>query len=434
MAGGLNKLSPKAVQHAKEPGYYGDGGGLWLQISKLGGKSWVFRFTMTGKAREMGLGSVHTVTLAEARTKALECRKAIADGRDPIEERKAKEARAKLEAEKTKTFEECANAYIEANRKDWKNEKHVQQWQNTLATYAFPKIGQLPVAAIDTGLVLSVLQQETGEDKAQLWHAKAETASRLRGRIEVILDWAAFRGYREGENPARWKGHLDNELNARSKARDVEHHPSLPYVRTGAFMVELRKREGIAARALEFAILCASRSGEIREATWAEIDLPGRVWTIPKGRMKAEKEHRVPLSDEAVKLLEALPHVGTDLLFPAPRGGELSNSTLNAVIKRMHEDETKAGRIGWIDPKLNKIATQHGFRSTFRDWAGETTAYPREVCEHALAHKLADGVEAAYQRGDLLAKRARLMADWARYCGTVQGNAENVVAMKKGAA
>jgi integrase len=419
MAGGINKLSAVAVQKAKEPGYYGDGGGLWMQISKLGGKSWVFRFTMHGKAREMGLGPVHTVTLAEARMKALECRKIVAEGRDPIAERKASETRAKLEAAKSKTFEECANAYIEANRAGWKNEKHVQQWQNTLATYAFPKIGQLPVAAIDTGLILSVLQQETGEDKALLWYAKTETASRLRGRLESILDWAAFRGYREGENPARWKGHLEHELPARSKVQKVEHHAALPYAELGAFMVELRKREGLSARALEFAILCASRSGEVRGATWAEIDLPGRIWTIPAERMKMKKEHRVPLSDEAAKLLEALPRiVGNDYVFPAPRGGQLSDMALTAVLRRMER--------GGL--------TQHGFRSTFRDWAGETTAYPREVCEHALAHKLADGVEAAYQRGDLLAKRARLMADWARYCGTVQGSAENVVAMKKGAA
>ena len=264
-----------------------------------------------------------------------------------------------------------------------------------------------------------MLQQETGEDKAQLWHAKTETASRLRGRLESILDWAAFRGYREGENPARWKGHLEHELPARSKVQKIEHHAALPYAELGAFMVELRKREGLSARALEFAILCASRSGEVRGATWAEIDLPGRIWTVPAERMKAGKEHRVPLSDEAVKLLEALPRiVGNDYVFPAPRGGQLSDMALTAVLRRMER--------GGL--------TQHGFRSTFRDWAGETTAYPREVCEHALAHKLADGVEAAYQRGDLLAKRARLMADWARYCGTVQGKAENVVAMKKGAA
>ena len=424
------ELSALAVSKLKTEGRYAVGGadGLHLRIAGAS-RAWVLRLAVGTRTdakgntvvhrRDIGLGSYPEVSLAEAREKARELRKQVRDGIDPIEERKVTKVRAALEAAKSKTFEECANAYIEANRAGWKNEKHVQQWQNTLATYAFPKIGQLPVAAIDTGLVLSVLQQETGEDKAHLWHAKTETASRLRGRLESILDWAAFRGYREGENPARWKGHLEHELPARSKVQKIEHHAALPYAELGAFMVELRKREGLSARALEFAILCASRSGEVRGATWAEIDLPGRIWTVPAERMKAGKEHRVPLSDEAVKLLEALPRiVGNDYVFPAPRGGQLSDMALTAVLRRMER--------GGL--------TQHGFRSTFRDWAGETTAYPREVCEHALAHKLADGVEAAYQRGDLLAKRARLMADWARYCGTVQGNAENVVAMKKGAA
>ena len=424
------ELSALAVSKLKTEGRYAVGGadGLHLRIAGAS-RAWVLRLAVGTRTdakgntvvhrRDIGLGSYPEVSLAEAREKARELRKQVRDGIDPIEERKVTKVRAALEAAKSKTFEECANAYIEANRAGWKNEKHVQQWQNTLATYAFPKIGQLPVAAIDTGLVLSVLQQETGEDKAQLWHAKTETASRLRGRLESILDWAAFRGYREGENPARWKGHLEHELPARSKVQKIEHHAALPYAELGAFMVELRKREGLSARALEFAILCASRSGEVRGATWAEIDLPGRIWTVPAERMKAGKEHRVPLSDEAVKLLEALPRiVGNDYVFPAPRGGQLSDMALTAVLRRMER--------GGL--------TQHGFRSTFRDWAGETTAYPREVCEHALAHKLADGVEAAYQRGDLLAKRARLMAVWARYCGTVQGNAENVVAMKKGAA
>ena len=424
------ELSALAVSKLKTEGRYAVGGadGLHLRIAGAS-RAWVLRLAVGTRTnakgntvvhrRDIGLGSYPEVSLAEAREKARELRKQVRDGIDPIEERKVTKVRAALEAAKSKTFEECANAYIEANRAGWKNEKHVQQWQNTLATYAFPKIGQLPVAAIDTGLVLSVLQQETGEGKAQLWHAKTETASRLRGRLESILDWAAFRGYREGENPARWKGHLEHELPARSKVQKIEHHAALPYAELGAFMVELRKREGLSARALEFAILCASRSGEVRGATWAEIDLPGRIWTVPAERMKAGKEHRVPLSDEAVKLLDALPRiVGNDYVFPAPRGGQLSDMALTAVLRRMER--------GGL--------TQHGFRSTFRDWAGETTAYPREVCEHALAHKLADGVEAAYQRGDLLAKRARLMADWARYCGTVQGNAENVVAMKKGAA
>ena len=417
--GNINRLTALQVQKLSKPGYHADGAGLHLCVKATGGKSWIFRYRFGGKEREMGLGPLHTVSLAEAREKALAQRKMLLEGVDPLAAKQASEVQRKLAEASVITFDSAATSYIASHRAGWKNEKHVQQWQNTLATYAFPKIGQLPVAAIDTGLVLSVLQQETGEDKAQLWHAKTETASRLRGRLESILDWAAFRGYREGENPARWKGHLEHELPARSKVQKIEHHAALPYAELGAFMVELRKREGFSARALEFAILCASRSGEVRGATWAEIDLPGRIWTVPAERMKAGKEHRVPLSDEAVKLLEALPRiVGNDYVFPAPRGGQLSDMALTAVLRRMER--------GGL--------TQHGFRSTFRDWAGETTAYPREVCEHALAHKLADGVEAAYQRGDLLAKRARLMADWARYCGTVQGSAENVVAMKKGAA
>lgn len=411
MAGGLNKLSAMAVQKAKTPGYYGDGGGLWLQISKLGGKSWVFRFTLHGKSREMGLGPVHTVLLADARGKALEHRKQIAEGLDPIEVRRTEQARAKLEAAKMKTFAECATAYIEAHRAGWKNEKHVKQWTATLETYAFPVMGALSVAGVDTGLVLRVLEP--------LWHTKTETASRLRGRIESVLDWAAFRGYRQGENPARWKGHLDNELPARSKVQAVEHHAALPYAEIGAFMADLQQREGISPRALEFAILTAARSGEVRGALWAEIDLKAFIWTIPKERMKMDKEHRVPLSNEAVKLLEGLPRIdGSEYVFPAPRGGQMSDMALTAVLRRM-----KRGDI-----------TQHGFRSTFRDWAGETTAYPREVIEHALAHKLKDKAEAAYQRGDLLVKRARLMADWSSYCGIVQKVSGKVIAINQAVA
>lgn len=406
MAGGLKKLSALAVQKEKKSGYYGDGGGLWLQISKLGGKSWVFRFTFNGKAREMGLGAVHTVSLAEARIKAQENRKAILEGQDPIEVRKSKCALTLQESAKRKTFKECAEAYIEANKAGWKNAKHAKQWENTLATYAYTILGALSVAAIDTGLILSVLQQEvtTKDGPAQLWYSKTETASRVRGRIEVILDWAAFRGYRQGENPARWKGHLEYELPARNKVQKVEHYAALPYAEIGTFMARLRNSNGIAARTLDFAILTATRSGEVRGARWEEIDFDNRIWTIPAIRMKAGVEHRVPLSDEAIDILKALPRFAhCEYVFPAPRNGPLSNGALLAVLRRM--------RLGHL--------TQHGFRSTFRDWAGETTAYPREVCEQALAHRLVDGAEAAYQRGDLLVKRASLMADWAKYCGTV---------------
>ncbi|MDO3556202.1 integrase arm-type DNA-binding domain-containing protein [Ralstonia pseudosolanacearum] len=284
------ELSALAVSKIKTDGRYAVGGadGLHLRVAGAS-RTWVLRLAVGTRInangstvihrRDIGLGGYPEVTLAEAREKARELRKQVRDGIDPIEERKAMKARAKLEAAKAKTFQECANAYIEANRAGWKNEKHVQQWQNTLATYAFPKIGQLPIAAIDTGLVLNVLQQETGEDAVPLWLAKTETASRLRGRLESILDWATFRGYREGENPARWKGHLEHELPARSKVQKVEHHAALPYAELGAFMAELRKREGVSARALEFAILTAARSGEVRGAKWDEIDLQSRIWT-----------------------------------------------------------------------------------------------------------------------------------------------------------
>ncbi|PTU32241.1 tyrosine-type recombinase/integrase [Stenotrophobium rhamnosiphilum] len=425
------ELSALAVSRIKTDGRYAVGGadGLHLRIAGSS-RAWVLRLAVGSRLnsknkivvhrRDIGFGSYPEVSLAEAREKARECRKQAKAGIDPLEERKTAKARAKLEAAMTKTFEECASAYISANRSGWKNEKHIQQWENTLATYAYPQIGQLPVAAIDTGLVLSVLQQDVNVDDetAQLWHAKTETASRLRGRIEVILDWAAFRGFREGENPARWKGHLQHELPARAKVRKVEHHPALPYNELGHFMSDLRQREGVSARALEFAILTAARSGEVRGATWSEIDFKTRTWTVPAERMKAGKEHRVPLSDATMKLLKSLPRVaGSDYVFTAPRGGQLSDMALTSVLRRME-------RTG---------LTQHGFRSTFRDWAGETTSYPREVCEHALAHRLADGVEAAYQRGDLLAKRARLMSDWALYCNTSRNtHSDNVVPMKRG--
>lgn len=415
----LKELSALAVSRLKTDGRHAVGGvdGLHLRIAGAS-RSWVLRVAIGTRRRDIGLGSYPEVSLAEAREKARAMRQKIRDGIDPVEERRASKARAALEAAKTKTFEECAHAYIEANRAGWKNAKHAQQWHNTLATYAFPLIGHLPVASIDTGLVLSVLQQPVGEGKT-LWLDKTETAVRLRTRIEAVLEWAAFRGYRSGDNPARWKGHLEHELPSKNKIKQVKHHPALPYAEIGAFMQELRKREGMAARALEFVILTATRSGEVRGATWEEIDLDARIWVIPASRMKAAKEHRVPLAAEAVKLLQSLPRIeGNPYVFPAPRAGKLSDMALTMLLRRMGRDDL----------------TVHGFRSTFRDWAAETTAYPREVCEHALAHKLADGVEAAYQRGDLLAKRARLMADWARYCGIVRSAADNVVAMKKGIA
>lgn len=406
------ELSALAVARLKTDGRYAVGGVDGLHLRVVGNsRAWVLRIAVGTKAgkdgrpvihrRDVGLGGYPEVSLAEARDRGRELRKQVRDGNDPVEMRQAAKAQAMLEVAKTKTFKDSAIAYIDANRAGWKNDKHAQQWENTLEAYAYPKFGHVSVSLVDTGMVLDALQQSVGKPGETLWRSKTETASRLRGRIEKILDWAAFRGYRHGENPARWKGHLEHELPARNKVQKVEHHAAMPYAEMAEFMAKLRSREGISARALEFAILTAARSGEVRGATWAEIDLQNRVWTIPADRMKAGKEHRVPLSDEVIALLNTLPREdGTEQVFLAPRGGQLSDMSMTAVMRRMG--------MGHL--------TQHGFRSTFRDWAGETTTYPREVCEHALAHRLADGVEAAYQRGDLLAKRAGLMSEWAKFC------------------
>jgi integrase len=394
MAKTVEKLSALAVARAKEPGYYNDGAGLYLQVSTTGTKSWIFRFRMSGKQREMGLGPLHTVTLAEARDKAKECRVALLDGVDPLEARNAVKIEAKIERAKMVTFDHCAKEYIAAHRGGWKNAKHAAQWGSTIATYASPVIGSLPVAAVDTALVVKVLQP--------IWQTKTETATRLRSRIENILDWATVSKFRAGENPARWKGHLDNLLADPNKVGKVEHHAALPWQEIGEFMAELRRREGIAARAVEFGILTAARSGEIRGARWNEFDLDAALWTVPAERMKAGREHRVPLSTTALALLRGLPQIG-DTVFPGQRGdAPLSDMSLTAVLRRMDR----------------KDITVHGFRSTFRDWCAESVgnSFPREVCEHALAHSLPDKVEAAYRRGDLIEKRKVLMQVWADYC------------------
>ena len=303
------------------------------------------------------------------------------------------------------TFKECAAAYITAHRAGWTNAKHAQQWENSLEQHAYPVIGELLVRDVKLPQVMAVLEP--------IWTTTNETAVRVRGRIELVLDWATARGLREGLNPARWRGHLDKLLPKPSKVKAVEHHPSLPFTEAGAFMVELRQARGMGARALEFLILTAVRSGDVCGATWAEIDLDSNTWTIPAGRIKARKEHRVPLSAEALELLKALPRMaGTDLVFPAPRSGQLSDATVGKVIKRMNARYTPPR---WIDPKDGRPAVPHGFRSTIRDWASERTNYPHDVAEMALAHAIGDKVEAAYRRGDLFEKRRLMMADWAKF-------------------
>lgn len=390
------ELSPLEVRRLTKPGMHAVGGvaGLYLQVLPSGSRSWILRASIGGKRRDIGLGGFSTVTLAQAREKAREDRDKIARGIDPVAERTA--ARSALTARQSAetTFDECARQFIEAKSAEWRNSKHVQQWQNTLDAYASPVIGSLHVGDIELSHIVKIL--------TPIWTKKTETASRLRGRIESVLDWATVRGLRKGDNPARWRGHLDKLLPKPSKVKKVEHHTALAIDELGAFMKKLQAREGMSARALEFLILTAARSGEVRGATWNEIDLDAGIWTVPAERMKAGREHRVPLCRRTVDLLNELPRIdASPLVFPAPRGGELSDMSLVAVMRRMKSD-----------------AVPHGFRSTFRDWAAERTNYPREVAEIALAHTIESKVEAAYRRGDLFGKRRRMMEEWARFCAT----------------
>lgn len=415
MARPLHRLTARTVESVKQRGYYADGGGLYLQVSATLTKSWVFRFARDGKAREMGLGPLNAVSLAMARELAANCRAKLQLGQDPIEERSADREAARLKKARTVTFKSCAVSYIDAHRAGWKNSKHAQQWENTLETYAFPKLGTLSVSTIDTAAVLSVIEP--------IWVAKPETASRLRGRIELIIDWAKARGYRSGENPARWKGHLDKLLPARNKVAAVKHHPALPYAEIGEFIAALREQEGVSARALEFTILNASRTNEVIGAKWEEVDLDDKVWIIPAERMKGRKdmrqEHRVPLSAAAVAVLKQMQLMPQGAyVFPGRNSDKpLSNMSMLATLERMGRDDI----------------TVHGFRSTFRDWAAEMTSYPREVAEMALAHVVADKVEAAYRRGDLFEKRRRLMEEWAGFCSAVQKKAgKKIIPIRQG--
>lgn len=398
MARKKEKLTAVAVRNMSKSGLYGDGDGLYLQVTEAKAKTWIFRFMLAGRRRDMGLGPAgdRNVTLAEARDKAADARKLVRDGIDPIEARKSAKLAALAELAKAMTFKQCAEAYIKAHEAGWQNAKHAAQWTSTLTTYAFPVIGELPVSAVDTGLVMKVLEP--------IWTTKTETASRLRGRIESVLDWATVRHYRAGENPARWKGHLDHLLPAKAKVQKAGHHAALPYDQIGDFMVALRRQGGAGARALEFAILTAARTGEVTGATWDEIDLDKRLWTIPAERMKAGKEHRVPLSEPALAILRDMEKLrDSDFVFPGGKAQRpLSNMALLTTLRRMKRTDV----------------TAHGFRSTFRDWAAEQTNFAHEVAEMTLAHSVGDKVEAAYRRGDLFDKRRQLMDVWAGYCAT----------------
>lgn len=406
----INRLSAAAVNAKTRTGLYADGGGLYLQVAKGGSKSWIFRYMLSGRARKMGLGSINTVPLKLARERAAEQRLKLLDADDPIELRKAARMAKLAVSTEVLSFKEAATQYIASHRAGWKNAKHAGQWQATLETYVFSVFGDLAVSRVDVALVMKVLEP--------IWSIKPETASRLRGRIESVLDWAKARHLREGENPARWKGHLDKLLPARNKVAKVKHHAALPYAETGAFISGVRELDGIGARALEFAVLTATRTGEAVGALWQEIDLDGSMWVIPAARMKAGKEHRIPLSGRAVEILKALPREdGNPHVFIGTRRGKpLSNMALLMTLRRMGRNDL----------------TTHGFRSTFRDWAAEQTAYPNELVEMALAHTVSDKTEAAYRRGDMVEKRRRLMDDWAVFSSTVKNAmAENVSPIRR---
>jgi integrase len=381
--------------------------GLALQVAPGGSRSWILRARVGGRRRDMGLGGYPAVTLAGARDAARAARAKVKVGIDPIDEAKASRSALAAAGLAARTFEQCAAEFIAAKSSEWKNAKHAAQWSATLATYARPVIGRLFVSDIDLPQVLAVLEP--------IWKTKTETATRLRGRIEAVLDWATVKKYRTGLNPARWRGHLDKILPAPAKVAKVEHHAALDMSAVSGFMSAIRSQAGMGALALEFLVLNAARSGEVRGATWSEMDEGAGTWTIPGERMKAGKEHKVPLSKAALAALRRVPRMaGVDLVFPAPRGGPLSDMTLTAVMRRMGVD-----------------AVPHGFRSTFRDWTSERTSYPRDVAEMALAHAIGDKVEAAYRRGDLFEKRRRMMNDWAAFCGKVAPGSGEVVPLRK---
>jgi integrase len=390
MAQKIKRLTAQAVLRASKPGLHHDGAGLYLRVGRGGAKSWAFRYMRGGVAREMGLGSLIKVSLADARAKADAQRRLLSEGSDPLVEKAARQKQERHTAAGTRTFEECARSYIEAHSTGWRSAKHSAQWTSTLRTYVYPVLGDLPVRQIDRAIVIEVLDP--------IWLTKPETARRVRGRVEAIIDFAIARGWRgEGDNPAR-RGPLVRGLSKQTKK--VKHHAALPYTEIGSFMVDLREEKGIAAAALEFLILTAGRTGKVISARWCEIDWAKRLWTVPAERMKSKRQHRVPLSVSALKVLEGLPsHEG--FIFPGLKADRpLSNMALLVLLGRMKRSDL----------------TVHGFRSTFRDWAAERTNIPREVAEAALAHVIGDKTEAAYQRGDMLEKRRRLMGAWAEFC------------------
>jgi len=393
--------------------------GLYMQITPGGGRSWILRTTVGKARRDIGLGGFPTVTLAQARDKAREARDKIGRGVDPVAERQAAKAALIAAAGRGMSFEKAVDSYLSAKLDAFKNAKHRQQWQNTLRQYALPVLGRMMVQDIDVRDVLRVLQP--------IWHDKTETASRLRGRIESVLSWATVAGHRKGDNPARWAGNLKELLPAPSKVAKEGNQPALTLDDAPRWFAALRTRDGMGARALEFLALTAARSQEVRGATWDEFDLDKALWIVPAARMKMGREHRVPLTDEAVSLLKALPRMaGNPLVFPAARGGQLSDMTVSAVMRRMSEADISEGGTGFADRVSKRPAVPHGLRSTFRDWVAEKTQFPGEMAEVALAHRISNAVEASYRRGDMIEKRRRMMGEWGGYLAKTPKSAKVV--------
>ena len=410
------ELSATEVKRLAHPGdgrgniMFAVGGvsGLALQVTPQEGRSWVLRASLAGKRREIGLGGYPDVTLAQARERAREARDAIRRGVDPVEERKA--ARAALAAAQKRglTFAAAVDKFLAAKLDEFRNAKHRAQWRASLDAYAAPALGDMLVSDIAVSDVQRALEP--------IWASKTETATRLRGRIEAVLAWATVAGHRTGDNPARWKGNLDAILPKPSKVAKADNHPALQLDDAARWFAALRERDGVSARALEFAAITACRSGEVRGAAWSEFDLEAGLWTIPAARMKASREHRVPLTAEAVALLKALPRLeGSPFAFPAARGGMLSDMALTSVMRKLHAADVEAERGGFLDRSSGRPAVPHGLRSTFRDWCAERTEFPREMAEIALAHVVGSDVERAYRRGDMVERRRAMMAAWGRF-------------------
>ena len=411
MSRATNRLAVKFTEKDNlKPGLYHDGGGLYLQVSDRLTKAWVYRFMMAGRARKMGLGDFDLVSLKDARKKRDAAYSLVIDGTDPIDDRQTRKAAQVAETAKALTFKECAESYIAAHRAGWKSAKHADQWTATLETYAYPVIGKMQVQMIETAHVMKIIEP--------IWKDKTETASRVRGRVEKVLDRAKALKLRSGENPAAWHGHLDQLLPAKSQVSPVENHPALPYAELPEFMAKLRAKEGVSARALEFTILTVARTGDTIGATRREISKTDKLWTVPAARVKGKRgarkrDHVVPLTKQALAVLAEVPEEGVYIFPGGKEGAGLSNAAMSELLKGM----------GYKPD----YATVHGFRSTFKDWCGDMTAYPNEMSEIAMAHTVDDKVEAAYRRSDMRERRRRMMADWAAYCDGKEIGGANVV-------